>query len=162
MKKRALFPGSFDPLTNGHVDLIQRALKTYDEILVGILENPRKKPFFTVEERVRMVRQTMGRDKRVKVASFNGLLVNFVRKHGNPVVMRGLRVLSDFEYEFQMAWMNRKLHAGYEVVFMLPDERHAYLSSSLVRELIRLGGSVKGFVPKVVENEIRRKTKGSR
>lgn len=157
MKKRALFPGSFDPLTNGHLDLIHRALKTYDEVLVGILENPRKKPFFTVEERVRMVREAVGRDQRIKVTSFKGLLVDFVRRHGSPVVIRGLRVLSDFEYEFQMAWMNRKLYPGYEVVFMLPDEAHSYLSSSLVRELMRLGGSVRGFVPLCVEREIKRK-----
>ncbi len=159
MKNKALYPGSFDPLTNGHVDLIRRGLSMFDQVAVGVLKNPSKRPLFSLKERVEMVKEAMGHNPRVRVLAFDGLLVDLVRDMGDPVVLRGLRVVSDFEYEFQMALMNRKMNPGYEVVFMMPDERYTYLSSSMVRQVALLGGSVRNFVPPLVAKRIEKKTK---
>jgi len=159
MKRVALYPGSFDPLTNGHLDLIKRSLKLFDELIVGVLENPSKKALFTADERVVMVRQVVKPLKRVRVERFDGLLVHCTKRLGNPTVIRGLRMISDFEYEFQMAQMNRKMLPGYEVVFMMPDERFSYLSSTLVRQIATRGGNVGPLVPPIVARNIRAKVK---
>jgi pantetheine-phosphate adenylyltransferase len=157
MRKKALYPGSFDPLTHGHLDLINRGLEMFDEVLVAVLANPSKQSAFSLEERLDLVKKATAGLKRVKVQTFDGLLADYVRANGDPVVIRGLRVVSDFEYEFQMALMNRKLYPRFEVVFMMPDERYTYLSSSLVWQVAALGGSVKQFVPPVVAAAIKRK-----
>jgi pantetheine-phosphate adenylyltransferase len=157
MKRIAIYPGSFDPLTNGHMDLIKRALKLFDQVIVGVLENPSKKSLFSAQERLSMVRQTLKPYKRVKVDSFEGLLVNFVKLHKDAVVIRGLRMISDFEYEFQMAQMNRKMYPGFEVVFMMPDERHSYLSSTLVRQIATRGGNVRALCPAAIIKQVNRK-----
>ena len=159
MKRVALYPGSFDPLTNGHLDLIKRSLKLFDELYVGVLENPSKKALFTADERVAMASQVVKPLKRVRVVRFYGLLVQLARRIGNPTVIRGLRMISDFEYEFQMAQMNRKMLPGYEVVFMMPDEKVSYLSSTLVRQIATRGGNVGPLVPPVVARHIRAKVK---
>jgi pantetheine-phosphate adenylyltransferase len=157
MKRKALYPGSFDPLTLGHLDLIKRGLSLFDEVTVGVVLNPGKDPLFSVEERMHQIKGATRSLKKVKVAAFDGLLIDYVRKLGNPVVLRGLRVLSDFEYEFQMALMNRKLHKAFEVVYLMPDERYTYVSSSLVKEISRLGGPIKDLVPPGVAKEILKK-----
>jgi pantetheine-phosphate adenylyltransferase len=159
MKRVALYPGSFDPLTNGHLDLIKRSLKLFDELYVGVLENPSKRALFTADERVAMASQVVKPMKRVRVVRFDGLLVQLARRIGNPTVIRGLRMISDFEYEFQMAQMNRKMLPGYEVVFMMPDEKVSYLSSTLVRQIATRGGNVGPLVPPIVARCIRAKVK---
>jgi pantetheine-phosphate adenylyltransferase len=157
MKRKALYPGSFDPLTLGHLDLIRRGLSLFDEVTVGVVLNPGKNPLFSPEERLALIRQATRGLKKVKVEAFDGLLIDYVKQKGNPVVIRGLRVLSDFEYEFQMALMNRKLHKAFEVVYLMPDERYTYVSSSLVKEIAKLKGQIKDLVPPVVAKEIRKK-----
>ena len=157
MRRMALYPGSFDPLTHGHLDLIRRGLALFDQVTVAVLANPSKEATFSLAERMALVRQATRGLKRVEVRTFDGLLARYVKAHGDPVVIRGLRVVSDFEYEFQMALMNRKLHPGFDVVFMMPDERYTYLSSSLVWQVAALGGSISPFVPPVVAQAIRRK-----
>ncbi len=158
MKKRALYPGSFDPLTFGHLDLIKRGLSMFDEVTVAVVRNSDKDPLFSIDERMALIRAST-RGLKVKVESFDGLLVDHVKNTGYPVVLRGLRALTDFEYEFQMALMNRKLRSAYEVVFLMPDERYVYVSSSVVKEVARLGGEISGFVPQQVEKAIRAKLK---
>ena len=143
----AVFPGSFDPLTNGHLDIIARGLHVFDRVRVAILVNPEKQPLFTVEERVAIIRDAYRRDARVSVDTFSGLLVDYARAVGASVIVRGLRALSDFEYEFQMALMNRRLEPGVETVFMMPSEAYSYVSSRLVKEVALLGGDVTGLVP---------------
>lgn len=160
--RRALYPGSFDPLTYGHLDLIKRGAALFDQVLVGVLRNGAKSPLFSVDERIAMLQAETKRLKNVKVITFDGLLVDFVKSQGNPVVLRGLRVLSDFEYEFQMALMNRKLNKGFEVVYLMPDERFTYISSSLVKEVAQLGGPIDAFVPKGVAKSLRSKQKSRR
>jgi pantetheine-phosphate adenylyltransferase len=153
----AVFPGSFDPLTNGHLDIIARGLHVFDRVRVAILVNPEKQPLFTVEERVAIIRDAYRRDARVSVDTFSGLLVDYARAVGASVIVRGLRALSDFEYEFQMALMNRRLDPRLETVFMMPAESYSYLSSRLVKEVFQLGGRVTGLVPPVVEKRLREK-----
>jgi pantetheine-phosphate adenylyltransferase len=153
----AVFPGSFDPLTNGHLDIIKRGLHVFDRVRVAILVNPEKQPLFTVEERVAIIRDAYRRDPRVTVDTFSGLLVEYARSVGASVIVRGLRALSDFEYEFQMALMNRRLDERLETVFMMPAESYSYLSSRLVKEVFQLGGRVTGLVPPVVEKRLREK-----
>lgn len=156
-KSLAVFPGSFDPITNGHVDIIARGLSVFDQVLIAILLNPDKRPLFTVEERVEIIRETYRGDPRVSVDTFSGLLVDYAERVGAAVIVRGLRAISDFEYEFQMALMNRRLNPRIETVFMMPAEQYSYLSSRLVKEVVQLGGRVRGLVPPVVERRLREK-----
>jgi len=153
----AIYPGSFDPVTNGHLDLIGRGEKMFDLVIVGVLRNTEKQPLFTVPERVEMLREVTKRWPGVEVDVFDGLLVEYARKRGAGVVLRGIRAVSDYEYELQMALMNRKLEPRLETVFMLPGESYSYLSSKLVREIARLGASLDGLVPPVVEERLRAK-----
>jgi pantetheine-phosphate adenylyltransferase len=158
----ALYPGSFDPITNGHVDIIERGLRVFDRIVVAVLENPKKAPLFTTKERVRMIQDIFASNKEVEVQAFDGLLVDFARARGTRVVMRGLRAISDFEYEFQMALMNRNLAPDIETFFMMPNVNYSFLSSNLVREVAALGGSVDGLVPGPVAIKLRDKIKKSK
>ncbi len=156
----AIYPGSFDPLTNGHLDLIDRGSKIFDELVVAILRNPEKAALFSLEERVTMLEQQTGRWKNVRVDSFEGLLVDYALRQKAQAVLRGIRAISDYEYELQMALMNRKLEPRLETVFMMPAEAYSYLSSRLVKEIARLGGSVHGLVPESVEERLRRRVNG--
>lgn len=153
----AIYPGSFDPVTNGHLDLIDRGAKIFDHLVVAVLRNQEKQPLFSVEERVEMLREVTGHRPNVEVAVFHGLLMDFARQRNADVILRGIRAISDYEFEFQMALMNRKLEPDVETVFMMPAEAFSYLSSHLVREVARLGGSVKDLVPPLVEERLRTK-----
>lgn len=159
MKKIAIYPGTFDPITNGHVDLIQRGLRIFDQIIVAVAMNPKKTSLFTVEERVRMAEEAIKGLGNVKVEPFDGLLMDYARGKGASAIIRGLRAVSDFEYELQMALMNRRLDSEIETVFMMPSEEYSYLTSSIVKEVASLNGSVKGLVPEVVEKAFRKKFK---
>lgn len=156
-----VYPGSFDPITNGHVDLVRRALRIFDRLIVAIAMNPDKDSFlFTVEERLEMVREVFrGLGKRVRTDSFEGLLVNYAEKIGAQVIIRGLRAVSDFEYEFQMTTMNRGLKPKVETLFMMTGESYFYISSRLVKEVVSLGGDVSELVPKNVLKKLREKSK---
>jgi pantetheine-phosphate adenylyltransferase len=151
----AVYPGSFDPLTNGHVDIIRRGVRLFDRIVVAVLVNAGKRPLFSVEERVEIVRETFGAHPRVEVDTFDGLLVDYVRRRQLQVIVRGLRAVADFEYELQMALMNRHLDASVETVFMMPAEQYTYVSSRLVKEVAALGGSLSGLVPAHVETRLK-------
>ena len=154
----AIYPGSFDPVTNGHLDLIERASKLFGRLVVAILLNPEKDgPFFPVPERVEMLKEVVGHLPNVEVDTFKGLLVDYARRKDARVIVRGIRAVSDYEYELQMALMNRQLAPNLETVFMLPAQAYSYLSSRLVREVASLGGSIKELVPPVVEARIRAK-----
>ena len=153
----AIYPGSFDPVTNGHLDLIERGEKMFDLVIVAVLSNTEKQPLFTVPERVEMLREVTQKWPSVEVDVFHGLLVDYARKRGAGVILRGIRAISDYEYELQMALMNRKLEPRLETVFMLPSEAYSYLSSKLVREIAQLGASLKGLVPQIVEDRLRAK-----
>lgn len=157
----AIYPGSFDPVTNGHLDLIERASKLFDRLVVAILLNPDKDPLFSVPERVEMLKEVVKHLPNVEVDTFGGLLVDYARRKGARVLLRGIRAVSDYEYELQMALMNRQLQPDLETVFMLPGEAYSYLSSRLVREVARLGGSIKDLVPAAVEQRIRTKVAAS-
>ena len=156
-KNIAIYPGSFDPPTNGHLDLIERGSKIFDELVVAILRNPEKDPLFSVSERVGMLETLTSHYTNVRVDMFDGLTVDYAVRVGASSVLRGIRALSDYEYELQMALMNRKLRPELETVFMMPAEKYSYLSSRLVREVAQLGGSVKGLVPELVEQNLRGK-----
>ncbi|HEY3381543.1 MAG TPA: pantetheine-phosphate adenylyltransferase [Vicinamibacterales bacterium] len=151
----AIYPGSFDPLTNGHVDIILRGVRIFDRIIIGILHNSEKNPLFTVQERMEMAREVFKDEPKVTVDSFGGLLVDFARDRGAHVIVRGLRAISDFEYEFQMALMNRRLVPDLETVFMMPAESYTYISSRLIREVFALGGPITGLVPEAIEARMR-------
>jgi pantetheine-phosphate adenylyltransferase len=151
----AIYPGTFDPPTNGHLDLIQRGAKIFDQLVVAILENSEKTPMFSLEERRQMLLECTAPWPNVCVASFHGLLVDFARSLGAQAVLRGIRAVSDYEYELQMAWMNRKLDPTLETVFMTPAGAYSYLSSRLVREIASLGGSLTNMVPASVESRLR-------
>jgi pantetheine-phosphate adenylyltransferase len=153
----AIYPGSFDPPTNGHLDLIDRGSKIFDELVVAILRNPEKAPLFNVSERVAMLEALTVECNNVRVDTFDGLTMDYAVNVGASCVLRGIRALSDYEYELQMALMNRKLRPEIETVFMMPAEKYSYLSSRLVREVAQLGGSVKGLVPELVEQNLRGK-----
>jgi len=153
----AIYPGSFDPVTNGHLDLIERGEKMFDLLIVAVLRNVEKQPLFSVPERVEMLREVTKQWSGVEVDVFDGLLVEYARKRGAGVILRGIRAVSDYEYELQMALMNRKLEPRLETVFMLPGLSYSYLSSKLVREIAQLGASLKGLVPEVVEQRMRTK-----
>jgi pantetheine-phosphate adenylyltransferase len=153
----AIYPGSFDPVTNGHLDLIERGEKMFDLVIVAVLNNAEKQPLFSVPERVEMLREVTQKWSGVEVDVFHGLLVDYARKRGAGVILRGIRAISDYEFELQMALMNRKLEPRLETVFMLPGESFSYLSSKLVREIAQLGGSLKDLVPPEVEQRLRAK-----
>jgi len=159
--RRAIYPGSFDPVTNGHLDIIQRGCKLFDEIIVAILINPEKTAFFTLEERSEIlsdVLKTIDRgDCHVTVDSFEGLLVEYAAEHEANAIVRGIRAISDYEYELQMALMNRRLQPRLETVFMMPAEEYSYVSSRLVKEVFQLGASIGGLVPALVEERMRQK-----
>lgn len=153
----AIYPGSFDPPTNGHLDLIERGSKIFDELVVAILRNAEKAPLFSVAERVGMLEALTSQYSNVRVDTFDGLTVEYAARVGASSLLRGIRALTDYEYELQMALMNRKLRSELETVFMMPAEKYSYLSSRLVREVAQLGGSVKGLVPELVEQNLRGK-----
>jgi pantetheine-phosphate adenylyltransferase len=155
---RAIYPGSFDPLTNGHIDVIERSARLFDEVIVAILTNPQKSPLFSIDERLDIMRAILQPQfKNVRLDVFHGLLVDYARKCNAQVIVRGIRAVADYEYEFQMALMNRRLTPEIETVFMMPAESYSYLSSRLVKEIAELGGSVKGLVPELVEQRLLKK-----
>jgi pantetheine-phosphate adenylyltransferase len=157
--KRALYPGTFDPFTNGHLDIVQRAVALFDEVIVTVARNSSKKPLFQSDERISMIREATSGIVGVSVDSFDGLLVRYAEERGASVIIRGLRMISDFEYEFQMALMNRKIAEHIATVFLMPDERYTYLSSSIVREIARLGGDCRAFVPGNILKHLEQKYK---
>lgn len=154
-KRRAIYPGSFDPVTYGHIDLIRRALLLFDEVFVVVSENLEKKPLFPVEERVQFVKKAVGNLKGVHVENFNGLTVEYAKRKGARSIIRGLRATSDFDYEFQMALTNRALSKEVDTVFLMPSETHFYLSSKLIKEIAERGGDVSTFVPRFVHQSLR-------
>jgi pantetheine-phosphate adenylyltransferase len=160
--RRAIYPGSFDPVTNGHLDVIQRASQLFDEVVVAVAFNDAKHPLFTARERTDMLKRVVNQIPNVTVASFGGLLMQFAREREACVVVRGLRAVSDFEFEFQMALMNRKLEPKIETVFLTPKEEYTYLSSRIVKEIARLGGDVVDFVPAIVAKGLRKKFSSTR
>ena len=153
----AIYPGSFDPVTNGHLDLIGRGEQMFDRLIVAVLKNVEKEPLFSVAERVDMLREVTKKWDAVEIDVFEGLLVDYARRRGAGVILRGIRAISDYEYELQMALMNRKLEPRLETVFMLPGESYSYLSAKLVREIAQLGGPLTGLVPPIVEQRLRLK-----
>lgn len=155
--RRAIYPGSFDPVTNGHLDIIERARKLFDEVIVAVAHNDEKEPVFSLSERLELLRETAGKIDNVRIAQFTGLLVEFAKAEKAGAVIRGLRAVSDFEFEFQMALMNRKLDAVVETIFLMPKEEYTYLSSRIVKEIARLGGDVSGFVPACVAGALNEK-----
>ena len=157
MPTLAVYPGSFDPLTNGHVDIIQRGARLFDRIIVAILVNAEKTPLFSLEERVEVARAVFRDQPHVEVDTFDGLLVDYVARRRAQVIVRGLRAVSDFEFEFQMALMNQRLNGEIETVFMMPAEQYTYISSRLIKEVAALGGRVQGLVPDLVERRLREK-----
>ena len=161
MTRRAIYPGSFDPLTNGHLSLIQRGLKIFDGLVVAVANNPDKTALFTYEERMQLIRDAVNGDPRVEVDSFDGLLVDYAKKRGIHTVLRGLRAVSDFEYEFQLAGMNRGLYPDLETIFLTPSEQHMFISATLVREIATLGGDVSKFVDPRVAARFKQKRQKS-
>jgi pantetheine-phosphate adenylyltransferase len=156
----AVYPGTFDPITNGHLDLIDRAASLFDRVLVAVANNPAKEPLFTVEERLEMIRQAAGNLDTVEVDHFEGLLVDYAASRDACAIVRGLRAVTDFEYEFQMALMNRKLSNRIVTVFLMPGDKYTYLNSSIVKEVARLGGEVDCFVPDFVVEKLKEKFRG--
>ena len=153
----AIYPGSFDPVTNGHLDLIERGQKMFDRLIVAVLKNTEKEPMFSVPERVDMLREVTRHWESVEIDVFEGLLVDYARKRGAAVILRGIRAVSDYDYELQMALMNRKLEPRLETVFMMPGETYSYLSAKVVREIAHFGGPLAGLVPPTVEQRLRAK-----
>jgi pantetheine-phosphate adenylyltransferase len=157
MSTLAVYPGSFDPLTNGHVDIISRGARLFYRIIVAVLVNAEKKPLFSMDERVEIARSVFRDHRNVEIDTFDGLLVDYVERRGAQVIVRGLRAVSDFEFEFQMALMNQRLNPRIETVFMMPAEQYTYISSRLIKEVFTLGGRVHGLVPELVEQRLREK-----
>lgn len=155
--KTAVYPGTFDPITNGHLSIVKRAIKIFDRVVVAILYNPQKIPLFSIEERIHMIRSALEGVPNVEVDTFDGLLVDYVIKKEANVILRGLRALSDFEYEFQMALMNRKLNREVQSIFLMTDYKWFYTSSTIIKEAASLGGDVSGLVPKIVDLKLREK-----
>ncbi len=147
-------PGSFDPVTNGHLDIIERASKMFDKIIVAVLNNPNKSSMFTIEERVELLKRTCSHIDNIEIDSFTGLLIEYTKIKKANAIIKGLRAVSDFEYEMQMASMNRKLEPQIETVFMMTSNNHSFISSSLIKEVARLNGNIKGLVPEIIEEEI--------
>jgi pantetheine-phosphate adenylyltransferase len=159
---KAIYPGSFDPLTFGHIDIVERSVRLFDRVIVAIITNPAKEPLFTVDERCDIIDKVVRRRfPTVEVDVFHGLLVDYVQEKKAQVIVRGIRAVTDYEYEFQMALMNRRLAPGVETVFMMPAEQYSYLSSRLVKEIASLGGSVEGLVPQQVEKRLKKKFRQS-
>jgi pantetheine-phosphate adenylyltransferase len=156
-KKIAIYPGTFDPFTNGHLDLVTRSLQTFDEVIIGVAPSIKKMPLFTTEERLTMIRKSVNKYKRVSIEIFEGLLVEFVKSRKGTVIIRGLRAISDFEYELQMALMNRRLNPTIETVFMMPNEEYTFLTATIVKEIASLGGPVERLVPPSVEKALKNK-----
>lgn len=157
VKTRIIYPGTFDPITNGHIDLVSRAARMFDEVVVAIAYGHHKNPIFSVDERVELAKESLAHIKNVEFVSFDGLLVKFFQEQNATAVLRGLRAISDFEYEFQLANMNRQLDSNFEAVFLTPSEQYSFISSTLVREIARLHGDVTRFVPPVVVEAFQRK-----
>lgn len=157
MKKIAIYPGSFDPITNGHIDLIHRASKLFDTVIIGITQNSKKTSFLSIEERIFAAQEALQTIDNIEVLGFDTLLVDFAKKQNAQVILRGLRAVSDFEYEFQLSGMNKHLNPNIETLFMTPAEQYANISSSLVREILSLGGDIGAFVPKPVETLLKSK-----
>lgn len=155
--RTGIYPGTFDPITFGHLDLVRRGLRIFDEIIVAVAPSPKKQPLFTLEERLRMIRESVKKMSNVRVEAFDGLLVTYVRSRKSLALIRGLRAVSDFEFELQMALMNRRLDTEIETVFMMPSEEYSFLTSTIVKEASSFGGSVKGLVPVIVERALRKK-----
>ena len=156
---RAIYPGTFDPLTRGHEDLVRRASTLFDSLILGVADSRAKKPFFTLDERLDMARQVLGDLRNVEIVGFTGLLIDFARQHNARVVVRGLRAVSDFEYEFQLAGMNRNLNPDMETVFLTPSEQHMFISATLVREIAMFGGDVSKFVHPIVRAKLAARVK---
>jgi len=159
---RAVYPGTFDPLTRGHEDLVRRAARLFDSLILGVADSRAKKPFFSAEERVALAKEVLADVKNVKIVGFSGLLIDFIRQHDARVILRGLRAVSDFEYEFQLAGMNRNLYPDVETVFLTPSEKHTFISATLVREIASLGGDVSKFVHPKVRAMLSRKVREMR
>ncbi|HMK57106.1 MAG TPA: pantetheine-phosphate adenylyltransferase [Dissulfurispiraceae bacterium] len=158
MKKRlAIYPGTFDPITNGHLDLVERGLRIFDQLIIAVAPSSRKQPLFDLNERIKLIRASISRYRNVTVESFKGLLVDYAGEKKGIALIRGLRAVSDFENEFQMALMNRRLDTDIETVFLMPHEEYSFLSSTIVKEVASFGGSVKGLVPEIVEIALRKK-----
>lgn len=157
MKKRAIYPGTFDPITNGHLDLIKRAVRIFNDVIIAVAPSHKKKPLFTIQERLNMINLAVTGIKEAKVEAFSGLLVEYVRQRKGDAILRGLRAISDFENELQMAHMNRTLDADIETVFMMPSEEYGFITSSVIKEVALLGGSVRGLVPEAVEAALQEK-----
>lgn len=155
--RTVIYPGSFDPFTNGHLDLVHRAAKLFDHVIVAVAKNEGKGPFFSLDERLSLIRQSIADQSNVTADTFDGLLVDYVEKRGGQAVIRGLRAVSDFEFEFQLALMNRKLNERVETIFMMPKDTYTFLSSRIVKEIARLGGDVSAFVPPHVVVALREK-----
>jgi pantetheine-phosphate adenylyltransferase len=161
MSTLAVYPGTFDPLTNGHVDIITRGGRLFDRIIVAILVNAEKSPLFSMNERIEIAREVFKDHANVEIDTFDGLLVDYVERRGAQVIVRGLRAVSDFEFEFQMALMNQRLNGRIETIFMMPAEQYTYISSRLIKEVFSLGGRVHGLVPDMVEDRLREKVGGT-
>ncbi len=157
MKKIAIYPGTFDPFTYGHLDLVRRSLRTFDEVIIAVAPSLKKQPLFTIEERFAMIENSLRGYKRVRIEAFEGLLVDYVRKKKGIAIIRGLRAVSEFEYELHMALMNRRLNQQIETVFLMPSEEYSFLTATIVKEISSLGGPVKDLVPKPVEKELMKK-----
>ncbi len=157
MTKVAIYPGTFDPITNGHLSIVRRGLQIFDRIIIAIAVNPEKKPLFTIEERIDMIKEVVKEYPRVEVDSFEGLLVDYVRSRHTNVILRGIRALSDFEYEFQMALMNRKLDRNIQSVFLMTDYKWFYISSTIIKEAAMHGGAINGLVPEIVRIKLMEK-----
>ena len=157
MQRIAIYPGSFDPVTNGHVDIAQRGLRLFDKIIVAILRNPEKKFLFTVEERIEMLEASFEEYPDIEVETFDGLLVDYAAKKGSIAILRGMRAVSDFEYEFQLALMNRKLNREVQTVFLMTSLRWIFTSSSIIKEAAQFGGDIKGMVPPIVNEKLMKK-----
>ncbi|SHJ95467.1 pantetheine-phosphate adenylyltransferase [Paramaledivibacter caminithermalis] len=155
--KNAVYPGSFDPITNGHLDVIKRSAKIFDKVIVAVLNNPNKNPMFSLEERVELIKYATADVENVEIHCFSGLLVDYVKEKKIDVIIKGLRAVSDFEYEFQMALMNKKLDEDVETLFMTTSSKYSYLSSSIVKEVFKFGGCIKGLVPEIVIEKMRSK-----
>jgi len=156
-EKTAIYPGFFDPITNGHLSIVTRALKVFDKLIIAILNNPQKSPLFSTEERIYMIKKTIGHKKTVEIDSFDGLLVDYAVKKNSNVVIRGLRALSDFEYEFQLALINRKLNRDVQSIFLMTDYKWFYTSSTIIKEAASFGGDISGLVPKIVNEKLKEK-----